>query len=413
MPYPYTPPEHLQGQTADAIHRRMLDSLPADIDKSEMQIPWDFTRPAAIEKAEFISFELNETIKLLFSLWAYGEWLDMHAQSDGLARREANKASGELVVMGKLGYAIPAGARFATPSNLAAGAVFETTEDAVLGGADPSTGMAYAKIPIAAAVGGRTGNVPPGTIMIPVKPPPDGEISYVSNPEATSGGADEETDDGLRERILAANRRGASYTGCDEDYERWAMDVPGVGGAVVDPEWDDPSLPEEFHWLDAQGRRRCAGAVRLFVVDDGGAPANEQILSAVFERIISPSDRKRRLAPIGAELTVSAPEPVYIDVEAAVTPRAGESMAAIEGRFRAKLGEYWLLAAADKEGRDPQSGAGDGYVKYVYIGAALADTAGVANYDHASLKVNGGAADVLIGLGAFPVTRAVILIEKP
>ena len=51
--YPYTPPPFLQGQSADQIHSRMLENLPADIDKSQGNIPWDFTRPSALEKAEF------------------------------------------------------------------------------------------------------------------------------------------------------------------------------------------------------------------------------------------------------------------------------------------------------------------------------------------------------------------------
>lgn len=37
--YPYTPPPFLQGQSADQIHSRMLENLPADIDKSQGNIP--------------------------------------------------------------------------------------------------------------------------------------------------------------------------------------------------------------------------------------------------------------------------------------------------------------------------------------------------------------------------------------
>ena len=62
--YPYEAPEFLRGQSAEEIHRRMLDSLPQGIDKSEGNIPWDFTRPPALEKAEMVEFTLNETVKL-------------------------------------------------------------------------------------------------------------------------------------------------------------------------------------------------------------------------------------------------------------------------------------------------------------------------------------------------------------
>ena len=33
--YPYSPPEFLEGYSADEIHSRMLDALPDGIDKSE------------------------------------------------------------------------------------------------------------------------------------------------------------------------------------------------------------------------------------------------------------------------------------------------------------------------------------------------------------------------------------------
>ena len=78
--YPYETPEFLQGQSAEEIHRRMLDNLPSGIDKSEGNIPWDFTRPPALEKAEMVEFTINETIKLMFPQWSYGEWLDLHGE---------------------------------------------------------------------------------------------------------------------------------------------------------------------------------------------------------------------------------------------------------------------------------------------------------------------------------------------
>ncbi|MDR2168106.1 MAG: hypothetical protein LBE35_09710 [Clostridiales bacterium] len=87
----YTPPDFLQGQTVDVIHERMMAAMPDDLDKSELSIPWDFTRPAANEKALLIELELNETIQLIFPHWAYAEWLDLHAELEGLVRRAANQ----------------------------------------------------------------------------------------------------------------------------------------------------------------------------------------------------------------------------------------------------------------------------------------------------------------------------------
>jgi hypothetical protein len=50
----------------------MFDALPADIDKSPLQIPWDYMRPPALEKARFVQFNLNEAIKNMYPQWAGG-----------------------------------------------------------------------------------------------------------------------------------------------------------------------------------------------------------------------------------------------------------------------------------------------------------------------------------------------------
>jgi uncharacterized phage protein gp47/JayE len=409
MPYPYEPPDFLKSQSVDEIHRRILNTMPDDIDKSELQIPWDFTRPAAIAKSEFVEFELNEAIKTTFVLWANGKWLDYHAQEEGLTRREANHASGELIIKVKPGLIVEKSFLFTTPANLTSGVIFETIETVVCNGDPDANGQVTAIIPVQAFYGGTSGNVPPDTVILMVKP--DSDIFYVSNPKAMTGGTPEESDDELRERILEAIRRGISWTGCDADYVRWAKEVAGVGQAITDPEWDDPNMPEEFHWTDINGIRHCAGAVRLFIIDANSIPANQQIIDAVYNHIIRPDNRMERKAPIGATLTVVAPSPLFIKVLATVTLKEGEILEKVIERFKANLDKYWLAAASENDIRDVQTGIAQNNVKYVYVGSTLAETAGIANYDHNTLLVNGGTDDILIPLGEYPVTLEVDIIE--
>ena len=407
--YPYIPPQFLQNQSVEEIHRRMMNMLPDDIDKSELQIPWDYTRPAAIEKAEYVEFSLNETIQIMFVLWSYGEWLDLLAQMEGITRRAANRATGYLLIRANPGAIIERGFQFATVSNLTPSVIFEAVETIICDGNPDETGQVTKNIPVQAFHGGTGGNVPPDTIILMVRP--DSNVFYVTNPEAMTGGTPEELDDELRERVLETIRSGASWTGCDADYVRWAKEVSGVGQSIADPEWDDPNMPEEFHWVDNNGVRRCAGAVRLFVTDSNGTPANQQILDAVYNHIIRPDDRLKRKAPIGATLTVAAFLPLYIDISATVTLKEGENFDTVTERFRANLIKYWLIAASENDIRDVQSGLAHNYIKYVFIGSMLAETEGIANYDYTSLFVNGGTADILIPLGEYPVTREVTLIE--
>ena len=84
----YTPPELIAEVDDDVIHARMLENLPDDIDKTDGGFAHDFTRPAALEKAELL-VALNDAIQVFFPEWSYGRYLDKLAASAGLMRRQA------------------------------------------------------------------------------------------------------------------------------------------------------------------------------------------------------------------------------------------------------------------------------------------------------------------------------------
>ena len=399
MPYEYVPPDFLQNQSVDEIHRRMMDALPPDIDTSEASIPWDFTRPAAIEKARFVEFQLNETIKIMFPHWAYRGWLDLHAQAQGLARRPANRAFGYLAAAARRGFVVRQGFQFATVASLTPSILFEAytdiefdeqDEDIEIPGLIPSNHI-LKYVPVQALEGGTIGNVPPDSVKLMVSPVSD--ISFVTNLSAITGGAPQEWDDELRGRVLEAIRHGISYAGRDADYARWAKEVQGVGNAIVEAEWAGPGT----------------GTVRLFVIDLNGMPANQLILDNVFNYIIRPGNRMERLAPINAVLTVAAPEPIDISITASVIIQPGSDINAITEQYIRNLNRYWLAASTEFNTQDVQAGRGRNEIRYVFIGAALADTPGVIDYDHTSLLVNGAADNIVIGIGYFPVIAEVTL----
>ena len=403
--YPYEVPEFLQGQSADEIHARMLENLPEGIDDGEGNIPWDFTRPSALEKAEMVEFTLNETIKLIFPQWSYGKWLDLHGEKVNVYRREANRASGTLNVTGSVGTIIPEGFQFATAADVTESVIFETTEAAVLSGVPGEDRMVTNAIPIRAVEGGPVGNVDADAIKLMVTPIRG--ISAVSNPEAITGGTDPESDEDYLVRILDAMRGRVSMTGCNADYIRWAKEVAAVGQVIVDPEWDDPTLPENFHYQDKSGRKRCAGAVRLIVVDANGSPANKQILEDVYKHIAGKGDTDiERLMPIGAHLTVVAPEGVGVTVAAKVLLEEGEDTGTVTERFKKGLAEYWREVA--QEATDDED-AHTGYIRIVQVGAVLAKTPGVIDYKE--LKVNGQGQNIPVTYAQYPVTGEVTLSE--
>ena len=366
----YTIPEFLKNQSVDEIHQNMLGNLPDDIDKSQGQFPWDFTRCTAIEKSRMIEFQLNETIKLIYPMFAYGTWLDKHAGLRGLTRKDANRATTTLLVTGIPGTVIPDGLKFSTPStNQAAGVEFQSTQYYTV----PESGSL--EIFVEAVQGGIAGNVAKGTIKL-MTSPIEGILS-ITNPAAATGGTEIEDDESLRERILESDSSDeSSFVGNDSDYVRWARQVPGVGQAIVVPEWNG------------------AGTVKIICVDSQGQPANQQIRDDVYELIVSPSDRSKRLAPIGATVTVTAPTTIDISVSASIELSKGQTKEVVSDRFKTALQRYYLTAIENLE------------IRHTQVGALLIGTEGVADYEN--LLINGSASNIQVSAEEYPVTAEVV-----
>lgn len=241
------------------------------------------------------------------------------------------------------------------------------------------------------------------TIKLMVKP--ISGISYIINHEPMTGGVEEETDEEYVKRVLDAMRNGSSMTGCNADYIRWGKEIPAVGQVIVDPEWNDPTLPERFHYIDSHGNNRCAGAVRLTIIDSNGLPANQQILDAVYLHIAGTDDNDiARLMPIGAHLTVIAPAGFIVDIAATIILDNEENIVTVTKRFKENIANYWL-----KVGQEAINDYSDhtGYIRWVQVGAVLAKTKGVKDYT--GMTINGDTKNIAITQVQYPVTGEVTL----
>ena len=365
----FVPPSFLNGQDAETIHKRMMENLPPDIDDMENGFPWDFTKPTALEKAEMLEFHLVETLKIMFPMWAYDEWLDYHAKGRGITRKPANAASGELLITGIPGTTIPAGFKFAAPATADSPAIeYETTEKFTIG--EDGT----VRVQVTAVEPGTKGNVPANTVtlmMTPIK-----GITSVNNEAAITGGTEVESDDELRNRIMEIDAASeASFVGSDGDYKRWAEEVPGVGTALVMPEWAGP------------------GTVKVVVIDANGQPANQAIITAVYNNIMSPDDRLQRKAPIGATVTVEAPTAKEINYSFTLELKAGENQETVLERFKAQLRTYYVEAKKE------------GVVRYNRVSSILTNTEGVK--DFTGLTMNGGTVNIVLEEDEYPVTGTI------
>ena len=97
---------------------------------------------------------------------------------------------------------------------------------------------------IIAAIAGKSGNVPANTIT--VNSDKIVGLSSITNETATTGGYNEESDENFIERIKEYDQsQDNSFIGNDNDYRRWALEVDGVGEAVVISPEDNPNVEDD------------------------------------------------------------------------------------------------------------------------------------------------------------------------
>lgn len=158
----------------------------------------------------------------IFPDTAEGEFLLKHGELHGIIPKEAAPAKGNVTFTCKTAVTenltIPAGTLCA--SSKGEGLLFRTTEDRVI-----EQGKTYATVPVEATESGADTNLAPHLLDILVTPIPG--VSQVDNSQRLDGGADAESEESLRKRVVesyskVSNGANLAY------YEQFARSIPGV-----------------------------------------------------------------------------------------------------------------------------------------------------------------------------------------
>lgn len=215
--------------TLTEVRRLVRDHVTAGL-RAAALIPNSVLRVIADAKAmlaHLVLLYIDWLAKQLLPDTAETEWLDRHGRiwlknADGSqGRKAATYASGTAAMTGEAGTVVP----LATPLRSAAAIAYETTAEVTLG-------EGATNVPIVALDPGSAGNLDAGeTIALTeVVSGADTKVTVVS----LAGGADEENDDDLRERVLFRIQE-PPMGGSGADYVRWAKAVPGVTRAWASP----------------------------------------------------------------------------------------------------------------------------------------------------------------------------------
>jgi uncharacterized phage protein gp47/JayE len=302
---------------------------------------------------------------------ATDEYLHAWAALIGVYPKDATSASGSAQFTGATGLVLPSGATLTRQD----GAPYVTTAD----GTVDATGLLT--VPIVAVNAGASTNADAG-VAIGI----DFTIPGINSGGVTvgplTGGADQETDDELRTRMLYAYAN-PPQGGSSADYIEWALQVPGVTRA----------------WIDSS-----AGQVQVYPMLDianvahGGFPRGTDGCAAEETRGPTASGDQLAVAehiwplqPVTALVFVAAPVPFPVSVTiASLDP----STVQMEADILASLQDAFLVIGEL---------AGTVYPSQLY--AAISATPGVVRFD---LTIPAG--PVTAPPGALPVMGTLTLV---
>lgn len=215
----------------------------------------------------------------------------------GVLRRAAAPADGQVTMTTAVGSVIPAG----TLLKAFDGQEYATASEVTATGTSTVVNVTAV---VAGAAGNRT-TVQTLNLVSPVA-----GVQPTGTAGELSGGADAETDDSLRTRLLARIQN-PPHGGAAADYVAWALEVAGVTRA----------------WVYANELGLGTVSVR-FMRDDDASPIPDSAEVADVQAYIAA--RK----PVTAQLTVIAPVAVPLNMTIDVTPDNATVRAAIESEVR-------------------------------------------------------------------------------
>ena len=286
------------NQTYEIIKQRILDNINIDIDKREGSFTSNMVSPLAQELTKAY-INMSDILSLGFIEDNFDTFLDKRVSEFGVYRKAGSKAIGEIKVEGKDGATIENGT-IVKANDL----YFTVLNDIEL----PNDNAIY----VEANEAGYKYNLLANTEFELVEK--NEKITKLANEVDFTNGVDIETDEDLRKRFVKIVNN-PSTSGNKNHYEEWALEVNGVGRAIVYPLWDGN------------------GTVKVMIVGNDNKPVTEEIIEAC-ELHISEN------MPIGCQLTVITPSLLNVSIKANIQLKEGYELEDVKLEFKNSLNEY-------------------------------------------------------------------------
>ena len=286
------------NQKYETIKQRILDNTNISIDKREGSFISNMISPISQELAKAY-INMSDILSLGFIEDSFDTFLDKRVSEFGVYRKQGAKAIGEVKVEGQDGCIIENGT-IIKANDL----YFTVLNDIEL----PSNNILY----VEANEVGYKYNLLANTEFELVEK--NNKVTKLINEIDFINGIDIETDEDLRKRFVKVVNN-PSTSGNKNHYEEWALEVNGVGRAVIYPLWDGN------------------GTVKVMIIGNDNKPVTEEIVEACRLHI-------EENMPIGCQLTVITPSLLSVTIKADIGLKEGYDLEDIKLEFEASLNEY-------------------------------------------------------------------------
>lgn len=286
-------------QTYEVIKNRTLDNINLDLDKREGSILNTLASANAMSLAKAY-IDMGDIISLGLIEDTFDAYLDKRVNEFGVYRKEGSKATGEIKVTGKEGTVLENGTSF-----LCNDLKFIMLNDVTIGELD---NICY----VEAEEVGYKYNLSSNNVFTLTEP--INGVETLTNETDFKNGVDVESDEDLRKRFVKVVNN-PSTSGNKAHYEEWALEVNGVGRAIVYPLWNGN------------------GTVKVMIIGNDNKSVDEDIINNTKLHI-------EENMPIGCQLTVTTPTNLNVNVVATVELKEGYEISEIKEEFETKLNEY-------------------------------------------------------------------------
>ena len=292
-------------KTFESIRDNILNNISATLDKREGSFTHDMVSSVAGELAKAY-INMSDVLSLGFIEDNFDTYLDKRVSEFGVYRKAGTKAIGEIKVEGREGAIITNG------TLVKAGDLYFTVlNDIEL----PEDNIIY----VEANEVGYKYNLLANTEFELVKKN-DRIIKLITESDFKNG-VDVESDEDLRKRFIKVVNN-PSTSGNKAHYEEWALEVDGVGRAIVYPLWNGN------------------GTVKVMIVGNDNKPVTEEIVENCKLHI-------EENMPIGCQLTIATPSLLDISVKATLELKEGYDIEDVKLDFESRLAEYLKEVTTD------------------------------------------------------------------